>query len=88
MTFVLSTEAELPSQFGSAQHEVAVEQAWRRHQQRIQQLLAKVNHTKFPLPQRDPVLAHWRLPRISLLFLVLQIRETTNQLTKSSTLLT
>ena len=61
VTIVLSTEAALPSEFGSAQHEAAVEQAWTRHQQRIQQLLAKVNHTKFPLPQRDPVLARLAL---------------------------
>jgi predicted glycogen debranching enzyme len=61
MTIVISAEAELPSEFGSAQHEAAVEQAWTRHQQRIQQLLAKVNHTKFPLPQRDPTLARLTL---------------------------
>ncbi len=61
VTVVLSTEAELPTEFGSAQHEAAVEQAWTRHQQRIQQLLAKVNHTKFPLPQRDPALARLAL---------------------------
>src|SRR5213078_708637 len=29
--------------------------------QRVQQLLAKVNHTKYPLPQRDPVLARLAL---------------------------
>jgi predicted glycogen debranching enzyme len=57
VTIVLSTEAEMPSEFGSDQHEAAVEQAWTRHQQRIQQLLANVNHRKFPLPQRDPTLA-------------------------------
>ena len=51
VTIVLSTEAALPSEFGSAQHEAAVEQAWTRHQQRIQELLAKVNQTTFPLPQ-------------------------------------
>ncbi len=61
VTVVLSTEVELPSEFGSAQHEAAVEKAWTRHQQRIQQLLAKVNHTKFPLPQRDPTLARLTL---------------------------
>jgi predicted glycogen debranching enzyme len=61
LTMVLSAEAELPSEFGSPQHEAAVEQAWTRHQERIQQLLAKVNHTKFPLPQRDPVLARLAL---------------------------
>jgi len=57
VTIVLSSEAELPSEFGGVQHEAAVEQAWARHQERIQQLLAKGNHTKFPLPQRNPVLA-------------------------------
>ena len=61
VTIVLSTEAELPSEFGSPQHEAAVEQAWIQHQQRIQQLLAKVNHTKLPLPQRDPTLARLTL---------------------------
>jgi len=61
VTIVLSTEAALPSEFGGPQHEAAVEQAWTRHQQRIQQLLAKVNHTKFPLPQRDPILARLAL---------------------------
>src|SRR6266480_1323563 len=61
VTMVLSAEAGLPSEFGSTQHEAAVEQAWTRHQERIQQLLAKVNHTKFPLPQRDPVLARLAL---------------------------
>ena len=61
VTIVLSAEAALPSEFGSAQHEAAVEQAWTRHQQRIQQLLAKVNQTTFPLPQRDPILARLAL---------------------------
>ena len=61
VTIVLSTEATLPSEFGSAQHEAAVAQAWTRHQERIQQLLAKVNQTKLPLPQRDPVLARLAL---------------------------
>jgi predicted glycogen debranching enzyme len=61
VTIVLSAETELPSEFGSAQHEATVEQARTRHQQRIQQLLAKVNHTTFPLPQRDPVLARLTL---------------------------
>jgi predicted glycogen debranching enzyme len=61
VTMVLSAEAEVPSEFGSAQHEVAIEQAWTRHQQRIEQLLAKVNHTTFPLPQRDPTLARLAL---------------------------
>ena len=60
-TMVLSAEAGLPSEFGSTQHEAAVEQAWTRHQERVQQLLAKVNHTKFPLPQVDPVLARLTL---------------------------
>ncbi len=60
-TMVLSAEAGLPSEFGSTQHEAAVEQAWIRHQERVQQLLAKVKHTKFPLPQVDPVLARLTL---------------------------
>jgi predicted glycogen debranching enzyme len=57
VTMVLSAEAEIPPEFGSAQHEEAVGQAWTRHKERIQQLLAKMNQTKSPLPQRDPVLA-------------------------------
>src|SRR3989475_5666977 len=57
VTIAISAEPQLQAEFGSAQHEAAVEQVWTRHQERIQQLLAKVNHTKFPLPQRDPVLA-------------------------------
>ncbi len=60
-TMVLSAEAGLPSEFGSTQHEAAVEQAWIRHQERVQQLLAKVKHTKFSLPQVDPVLARLTL---------------------------
>ncbi len=66
MTIVLSAEAALPSEFGSAQHEAAVEQAWTRHQQRIQQLLAKVNHTKFPLRSVILYSPDWRLLLISL----------------------
>ncbi len=61
VTIVISAEAELSSVFGSAQHEAAVNDAWTQHQQRVQQLLAKVNHTKYPLPQRDPVLARLAL---------------------------
>src|SRR6266702_378892 len=61
VTIVLSAEPQLQAEFGSAQHEAAVEQAWTRHQQRVQQILAKANHTKFPLPQRDPVLARLAL---------------------------
>jgi predicted glycogen debranching enzyme len=57
VTVVLSAEPQLPSGFGSAQHEASVEQAWARHQQRVQQLLATANHAKDALPQRDPVLA-------------------------------
>src|SRR5216683_1848189 len=61
VTIVISAEPQLQAEFGSAQHEAAVEQAWTRHQQRVQQILAKANHTKFPLPQRDPVLARLAL---------------------------
>jgi len=57
VTIVLSAETELQAEFGSAQHEAAVEQAWMGHQQRIQKILATVNQSKVPLPQRDPVLA-------------------------------
>jgi predicted glycogen debranching enzyme len=57
VTIVLSAEAEVQAEFGSDHHEAAVEKAWTRHQQRVQQLLAHVNHAKDPLPQRDPVLA-------------------------------
>src|SRR6266702_4342816 len=57
VTIVISAEAELSSVFGSARHEAAVDEAWTRHQQRIEHLLSKVNQTKLPLPQQDPVLA-------------------------------
>jgi predicted glycogen debranching enzyme len=57
VTMVLSAEAELPPQFGSAQHETAVEQAWARHQQRIQRLLATAIHQQDGLSEQDPVLA-------------------------------
>ncbi len=56
-TIVLSAEPQLQAQFGSDQHEAAVEHAWTRHQQRVQQLLVAANHAKNTLPQRDPVLA-------------------------------
>jgi predicted glycogen debranching enzyme len=61
VTIVLSAEAALPSEFGGVQHETEVEHAWTRHQQRVEEILSKVNHTKFPLPQRDPVLARLAL---------------------------
>jgi glycogen debranching enzyme len=61
VTIVISAEPQLQAEFGSAQHEAAVEQAWTRHQQRVQQILAMANPTKFPLPQRDPVLARLAL---------------------------
>ena len=61
VTIVISAEPQLQAEFGSAQHEAAVGQAWTRHLQRVQQILAKANHTKFPLPQRDPVLARLAL---------------------------
>ena len=57
VTMVLSAEAALPPEFGGAQHGVAVEQAWTRHQQRIQQLLKTSNSAQDGLPQQDPVLA-------------------------------
>ena len=61
VTIVLSAEPALQAEFGSAQHEAAVEKAWTRHQQRVQEILAKVNQTKSPLPERDPVLARLAL---------------------------
>ncbi len=57
VTMVLSAEAEVQADFGSAQHEAAIEQAWTRHEQRVQQLLETANHAQEGLPQRDPVLA-------------------------------
>ncbi|MGZ3625400.1 MAG: amylo-alpha-1,6-glucosidase [Ktedonobacteraceae bacterium] len=57
VTMVLSAEAALPPEFGGAQHGVAVEQAWARHQQRIQHLLKTSNSAQDGLPQHDPVLA-------------------------------
>ena len=57
VTMVLSSEAKLPSEFGSTHHEAAVEEAWARHQQRIQQLLKTSNSAQDGLSQQDPVLA-------------------------------
>src|SRR5947208_14475079 len=62
VTIVLSSEPQLQAEFGGSQHEVAVEKAWTRHQQRVQQLLATANQSKDALPQRDPVLASLILP--------------------------
>ena len=61
VTIVLSAEPQLQAEFGSPQHEAAVEKAWTRHQQRIQQLLATANRSKNSLPQRDPVFARLTL---------------------------
>ena len=55
VTIILSAEPQVQAEFGSSQHEAAVEQAWTRHQQRVQQLLAAANQSKDPLPQQDPV---------------------------------
>ena len=57
VTIVLSAEPQLQAEFGSPQHEAAVEKAWTRHQQRARHLLAKANQSKYPLPQQDPVFA-------------------------------
>ncbi|HEY6411253.1 MAG TPA: amylo-alpha-1,6-glucosidase, partial [Ktedonobacteraceae bacterium] len=57
VTIVLSAEPALPAEFGGPQHEAAVEQAWIRHQQRIQHLLAQAAHEQDGLSERDPVLA-------------------------------
>jgi predicted glycogen debranching enzyme len=57
VTIVLSAELQLQAEFGSSQHEAAVEKAWTRHQQRARHLLAKANQSKYPLPQQDPVFA-------------------------------
>ncbi len=61
VTFVLSAESQVQAEFGSPQHEAAVEKAWTRHQQRVRQLLAKANQSKYPLPQQDPVFARLAL---------------------------
>jgi predicted glycogen debranching enzyme len=61
VTIVLSAEPQLQAEFGSPQHEEAVEKAWTRHQQRVRQLLAKANQSKYPLPQQDPVFARLAL---------------------------
>ncbi len=57
VTIVLSAESQLQIEFGSSQHEAAVEKAWTRHQQRVRQLLATANHSKDSLPQQNPVFA-------------------------------
>ncbi len=56
-TLVLTAEAELPAEFGSAQHEEYVAQAWTHHQRRIKQLLTIADRSTTNLPQKDPVLA-------------------------------
>jgi predicted glycogen debranching enzyme len=61
VTIVLSAEPQLQAEFGSSQHEAAVEKAWTRHQQRARHLLAKANQSKYPLPQQDPVFARLAL---------------------------
>ncbi len=61
VTIVLSAEPQMQTEFGNPQHEAAVEKAWMRHQQRIQQLLAMANQAKDPLPKRDPVVARLTL---------------------------
>src|SRR5260221_222512 len=57
VTMVLSADPHWQAEWGSPQHEAAVEKAWTRHQQRAQQLLATANRSKDPLPQADPVFA-------------------------------
>jgi predicted glycogen debranching enzyme len=61
VTIVLSAEHQLQDEFGGPQHEKAVEKAWARRQQRIQQLLALANQSQDPLPERDPVFARLAL---------------------------
>ncbi len=61
VTIVLSAEPQLQAEFGSPQHEAAVEKAWKRHQERVQQLLATANQSKDSLPQQDPVFARLTL---------------------------
>ncbi len=61
VTIVLSAEPQVQAEFGSPQHEEAVEKAWTRHQQRVWHLLAKANQSKYPLPQQDPVFARLAL---------------------------
>ncbi|MBV9021487.1 MAG: glycogen debranching enzyme family protein [Chloroflexi bacterium] len=56
-TFVLSAEAELNSELGSAHHEEMVSQAYMRHQLRIKQLLTAAEHSNNDLQSRDPVRA-------------------------------
>jgi predicted glycogen debranching enzyme len=57
ITIVLSSEPQLQAEFGSPQHETAVDNARERHQQRIQQLLETASRSKGPLPEQDPVFA-------------------------------
>jgi predicted glycogen debranching enzyme len=61
VTIVLSAEPQLQAEFGSPQHEAAAEKAWTRHQQRVRQLLAQANQSKYPLSQQDPVFARLAL---------------------------
>ena len=61
VTIVLSAEAQLQAEFGSPQHEAAVEKAWTRHQQRVRHLLATASQSKYALPKQDPVFARLAL---------------------------
>jgi predicted glycogen debranching enzyme len=61
ITIVLSSETQLPTEFGSPQHETAVENAWTRHQQRVQQLLETAGRSKSSLPAQDPIFARLAL---------------------------
>ncbi len=61
VTIVLSAEPQLQDEFGGPEHEKAVEKAWARRQQRVQQLLALANQSQDSLPERDPVFARLAL---------------------------
>lgn len=56
-SLVLSAETTLPTDFGSAAHEDAVQQALVRHQRRIRQLLVVADRSTNSLQRDDPVQA-------------------------------
>ncbi len=75
ITLVLSAEAELPADFGGANHEEFAAQALARHQRRVKQLLAVADRSTGDLPREDPVRA--RLVIAADQFIVARPEQTT-----------
>jgi predicted glycogen debranching enzyme len=77
VTLVISAEKKLAPALGSSQHEEYVEQALRRHQRRIKQLLDMADQTTTNLARRDPVQA--RLVLAADQFIVVRPRTEENE---------